>query len=129
MPSRLNAFHSFKFMYLIFRWIVNALALLLITAFVPGFGVSSFYTALIAALVLGIVNTLIRPLLSVLTLPVTVLTFGLFSFVINALMILLTSTIVKGFTVAGFVPAVLAAVSLWIINMLAHWLIEKAKVS
>jgi len=116
-------------MYIIFRWIVNALALLLIAAFVPGFGVSSFYTALIAALVLGIVNTLIRPLLLVLTLPVTVLTLGLFSFVVNALMILLTSTIVKGFTVAGFVPAVLAAVSLWVINLFAHWLIEKAKVS
>src|SRR3989338_9065764 len=97
-------------MYLIFRWIVNALALLLISSFVPGFGVSSFYTALIAALVLGIVNTLIRPLILVLTLQVTILTLGLFSFVVNALMILLTSTIVKGFTVSGFVPAVLAAV-------------------
>lgn len=113
--------------YLIFRWIINALALLLVAYVVPGFGVASLYTALIAALVLGLVNALVRPLLFVLTLPVTILTLGLFTFVLNALMIWLVSTIVKGFTVDGFVPALLAAVILWLVSLLTNWLIEQAK--
>ncbi len=114
-------------MYLIFRWIMNALALLVAAAIVPGFGVASFYAALVGALVLGIVNTLIRPLLFVLTLPVNILTFGLFSFVLNALMLLLVGTIVKGVEVGGFVTAILAALVIWIVNALTYWLIEKAK--
>ena len=72
--------------YLLFRWVINAIALLVVANVVPGFGVSTFYTALIAALVLGLVNALIRPLLFILTLPVTILTLGLFTFVLNALM-------------------------------------------
>lgn len=113
--------------YLIFRWIINALALLLVAYLVPGFGVATLYTALIAALVLGLVNALVRPLLFVLTLPVTILTLGLFTFVLNALMIWLVSTIVKGFTVEGFVPALLAAVILWVVSLLTNWLIEQAR--
>lgn len=114
-------------MYLIFRWIMNALALLIAAAVVPGFGIASFYTALIGALVLGIVNTLIRPILFVLTLPVNLLTFGLFSFVLNALMLWLVGTIVKGFAVEGFVAALLAALIIWVVNSITYWLIEKAK--
>lgn len=113
--------------YIIFRWIINAVALLFVAYVVPGFGVATFYTALIAALVLGLVNALIRPLLFILTLPVTILTLGLFTFVINALMIWLVSTIVKGFEVSGFVPAILAAVVLWIISLITNWLIDQAK--
>ena len=113
--------------YLLFRWVINAVALLVVANVVPGFGVSTFYTALIAALVLGLVNALIRPLLFILTLPVTILTLGLFTFVLNALMILLVSTIVKGFTVEGFVPALLAALLLWVISLGTNWLIKEAK--
>jgi putative membrane protein len=115
--------------YLIFRWIINALALVVVANVVPGFGLETFYNALIAALILGLVNALIRPLLFVLTLPVTVLTLGLFTFVINALMIWLASTIVQGFVVDGFVPALLAAIVLWIISLLTNWFIEKVKES
>ncbi len=115
--------------YLLFRWVVNAIALLIVANVVPGFGVSTFYTALIAALVLGLVNALIRPLLFILTLPVTILTLGLFTFVLNALMILLVSTIVKGFTVEGFVPALLVALLLWVISLGTNWLIKEAKQS
>lgn len=113
--------------YLILRWILNALALLLVAYVVPGFGVASLYTALIAALVLGLANALIRPLLFILTLPVTILTLGLFTFVLNALMIWLVSTIVKGFTIEGFVPALLAAIILWVVSIITNWLIDQAK--
>lgn len=113
--------------YLLFRWILNAIALLFVAYVVPGFGVSSLYTALIAALILGLVNALVRPLLFILTLPVTILTLGLFTFVLNALMILLVSTIVKGFTVDGFVPALLGAIVLWGISMMTNWIIDEAK--
>ncbi|TAL50271.1 phage holin family protein [Patescibacteria group bacterium] len=115
--------------YLLFRWVINALALLIVANIVPGFGVDTFYSALIAALVLGLVNALIRPLLFILTLPVTILTLGLFTFVINAFMILLVSTIVKGFTVEGFVPALLAALLLWVISLATNWIIKEARES
>ncbi len=115
--------------YILFRWVINAAALVVVASVVPGFGVGSFYNALIAALVLGLVNALVRPLVFILTLPVTVVTLGLFAFVINALMIWLVSTIVKGFEVSGFVPALLAALILWIISLLTNWLIRQAKES
>ncbi len=113
--------------YLLFRWILNALALLFVAYVVPGFGVESFYTALIAAIILGLVNALVRPLLFILTLPVTILTLGLFSFVVNALMLWLVSTIVKGLTIDGFVPALLGAIVLWAISLLTNWVIAQAK--
>lgn len=113
--------------YLIFRWVINAIALLFVAYLVPGFFVESFYNALIAALVLGLVNALIRPILFVLTLPITILTLGLFTFVINAFMIWFVSTVVDGFDVAGFTTALLAAIILWMISLTTNWLIEKAK--
>lgn len=115
--------------YLIFRWVINAIALLVVASIVPGFGIESFYNALIAALILGLVNALVRPLLFILTLPVTILTLGLFTFVINALMIWLVSTIVEGFIITGFVPAFFAALILWVISMFTNWLINQAEES
>lgn len=113
--------------YLLLRWVLNALALILVAYLVPGFGVATLYTALIAALVLGLANAIVRPLLFILTLPVTILTLGLFTFVLNALMIWFVSTIVKGFTVEGFVPALLAAVVLWLVSLVTNWLFDQAK--
>ncbi|MEK7614818.1 MAG: phage holin family protein [Patescibacteria group bacterium] len=114
-------------MQILLRWVLNALALVLVAYLVPGFLIASFYSALIAALVLGLVNALIRPLLFLLTLPVTIVTLGLFTFVINALMILLASTIVKGFVVSGFVPALLAAIILWAVSLATNWLINQTQ--
>ena len=111
---------------ILFRWVLNAIALIVITNLVPGFSIDTFFHALIAALVLGFVNALIRPVLFILTLPVTILTLGLFAFVLNALMILLASTIVKGFVVTGFVPALLAALLLWVISIVTNWMIKRA---
>lgn len=116
-------------MKLIFRWLINAIALLLVANIVPGFGVDTFYTALIAALVLGLVNALIRPILLILTLPINILSLGLFTFVINALMVWLMSTIVKGVTVTGFMAAFLAAVFLWVVSMGTNWLVKHAEES
>jgi putative membrane protein len=113
-------------MELLLRWLLNALALLVVANMVPGIHIDTFYHALIAALVLGLANALIRPILFVLTLPVTILTLGLFALVINALMILFASTIVKGFTVTGFGPAFLAAIGLWIMSLLTNWFIQQS---
>jgi putative membrane protein len=95
---------------LLLVWLINALALLALPYLVPSVQVDSFITALIAALLLGFVNTLIRPLLVLLTLPVTVVTLGLFVFVINGLLFWFVASFVKGFSVAGFWSAVLGAI-------------------
>ncbi len=116
-------------MSLILRWILNALALLAAAYIIPGFHVQSFYAALIAALILGLVNALVRPIVLILTLPVTIVTLGLFVFVVNALMLWLVSTIVKGITIDGFVPALMAAVFLWIVGLATNWLIKHANES
>ncbi len=86
-------------------WAINAAALLVLPMLFSSIKVESFGTALIVVLVLGLINTLIRPLLVLLTLPVTILTLGLFIFVINALLFLFVADLVPGFTVGGFWPA------------------------
>lgn len=108
---------------LIARWIINAAALLLVAYLYPGVAVESFGTALIAALVLGLVNAIIRPLLVILTLPVTLLTLGLFLFVINALCFWLVAEVVKGFTVSGFGAALIGSILYSIITLLTSWLL------
>lgn len=110
---------------LILRWILNALALLLVARIVPGFQVDSFYIALIVALVLGLVNATIRPVLLILTLPITILTLGLFAFVINALMIVFVASFVQGFAVAGFGSALAAGLLLWLISLITNLLFDR----
>ena len=109
---------------MLFRWVVNAAALLGIAYWVPGFSVDSIWTAVIAALVLGLVNAILRPFLLVLTLPITVLTLGLFTIVINALMLWLASSMVNGFSIDTFFTAALAAILLWIVSMATNWLVK-----
>jgi putative membrane protein len=96
-------------MKLIVRWMLLAAALLLVAYLYPGVTVSSFGSAMIAALVLGLLNTLLRPLLILLTLPVTLLTLGLFLFVINAAMFYLAARVLDGFAVSGFVAALIGS--------------------
>src|SRR5881628_730648 len=103
---------------LLLVWLINALALLALPYLVPSVQVDSFYTALVAALLLGLINTLIRPLLVLLTLPVTILTLGLFIFVINGLLFWFAGSFVPGFTVAGFWPAVFGAIVYSVISWL-----------
>ena len=87
---------------LLVLWLINSLALLTVAYVLPGIDVADFTTAMIAAVVLGLVNAFIRPLLILLTLPVTLLTLGLFIFVINGLLFWMVGSWLDGFTVAGF---------------------------
>lgn len=112
-------------MRLLLRWIISAGTLMLIAYYLPGIKVGGFYTALVAALVLGLLNAIIRPIVHVFALPITILTLGLFSLVINALMIWLTSSIVKGFEVAGFWPAFWAALIMCLVGWVTNSLLKK----
>jgi putative membrane protein len=96
-------------MKIIVRWMLLAAALLLVAHLYPGVTVASFGAALIAAFVLGLLNTLVRPLLVLLTLPVTLLTLGLFLFVINALMFWAGASLLDGFNVSGFTAALIGS--------------------
>jgi len=89
-------------MSMILQWVINALSLLIIAWLMPSIHVRSFGTALIVAAVLGLINVIIRPVLLLLTLPVTFITLGLFIFVINALCFWLAASLLKGFEVSGF---------------------------
>jgi putative membrane protein len=108
---------------LLARWILNAAALLLVAYLYPGVMVETFFAALIAALVLGLVNAVVRPILVLLTLPVTILTLGLFLFVINALLFWFVAEIVQGFRVTGFVAALLGSLLYSVITLVTSWLL------
>ena len=110
-------------MRLLLIWVINALTLLAIPYLVPSVSVDSFYIALITALVLGLVNTVIRPLLVLLTLPISVVTLGLFILVINGLMFWFVASFVDGFHVAGFWAAFWGALAYSVISTLASWLL------
>src|SRR5271169_6205916 len=103
-------------MTLLLVWLINAVALLALKYLLSSISVDSFMAALIAALVLGLINTFIRPLLILLTLPVTLLTLGLFIFVINGLLFWFVGSFVPGFHVAGFWSAVFGAILYSIIS-------------
>lgn len=107
---------------ILIRIIATAGALLLMARYVPGISISSFYIAVIVALLWGVISFTLRPLLVLLTLPINLLTLGLFTFVINALLFWFLATFVAGFSVAGFVPALEGSFLLscvgWILNAL-----------
>ena len=103
-------------MRLLLTWLINALALLALKYIMPSITVDSFVTALIVAIVLGFINTLIRPIFVILTLPVTILTLGLFIFVINGLLFWAVGSFVPGFHVDGFWSGVFGAIIYSIIS-------------
>lgn len=113
------------YMRLLLRWLISAVTLMLIAYYLPGVAVASFYAALIAALILGLLNALVRPLLLLLTLPVNIITLGLFTFVINALVFWLASSIAKGFYVDGFWPAFWGALIMWLVGVITNSLLKK----
>jgi putative membrane protein len=98
---------------------------MLVAYYVPGIAVVSFYAALITALILGLINAIIRPLAVLLTLPVNILTLGLFTLVINALMFWLASSVVKGFYVSGFAAAFWGALIMWLVGWVINDLLKK----
>lgn len=112
-------------MKLLLRWVISACALLLATRVVPGFEVENFYYALVAAFVLGLLNAIVRPVLILLTLPVTLVTLGLFTFVINGVLVWFMSTFIEGVDVTGFVPALAVAIILWAIGTVTNWMLKE----
>ena len=112
-------------MKLLTRWLLLAAALLLVAHLYPGVRVASFGAAMGAALVLGLFNTLVRPLLVLLTLPVTVLTLGLFLFVINALMFWAAAGLLTGFNVTGFGAALVGSLIYSLCGMVIDVAIER----
>jgi putative membrane protein len=107
-------------MEILINWIVNAMVIFSVAYLMPGVHVASFLAALVVALVLGIINAFIKPVLIILTLPITILTLGLFALVLNALLILLVSKLVPGFTVDGFLWAFVFGIVLSIANTVVH---------
>jgi putative membrane protein len=104
-------------MGLLVQWLLSAIALLIVSRIVPGFRVDGLWPALIASLVIGLLNATVGVILKIITFPFSIITLGLFLLVINGLMILLASSIVRGFTVRGFVPAFFGAVVLALLGM------------
>ncbi|MGA6986082.1 MAG: phage holin family protein [Terriglobales bacterium] len=114
-------------MRLLLHWILSALAVWIVAKIVPGISVSGPTAALIAALVIGLINATLGLLLKILTFPLTILTLGLFWFVINAIMLELAASLVRGFEVRGFVPALIGAVVLSLVSSVLQWLIMPSR--
>lgn len=116
-------------MNLIISLVLNAFALIATAYLVPGFHVTGFKTALLAAIVLGIINTFIKPVLSFLTAPLTFVTFGLFAFVVNAVVLWLASLIVRGVVIESALSAIVAAAVLSIISTILAMLLKDVEVA
>jgi putative membrane protein len=110
-------------MYLLLNWLLSALSLLIVCHIVPGFQMASFGTALIAALVIGLFNATIGFLLKIVTFPLTVVTLGLFLFVVNALMLWWASKLVDGFQITSFGSALLGAIVLALVHLVLRRLL------
>ena len=110
-------------MKLVGRLLINILALLVVSYLVPGFILVNWRAAIAAAIVIGIVNTLIKPVFQLIALPISIMTFGIAAFLINVTLLWLTSQLVPGFEIANFVTAMIASVVLslvsWFLNRLA----------
>jgi putative membrane protein len=112
-------------MKILIRLFVNAFVILLLSYYMPGIEASGFYAAVIAALVLGIINLIIKPIILFFTMPLNILTLGLFTFIINGLLFWFTSTIVKGFDIDGFMPALYSAFILTVVGWIMHIILDK----
>lgn len=107
-------------MSLIIRWVINALALLIVSRILPGIHVTGFGAALIAVVIIGLVNALVKPILVILTLPLTIVTLGIFLIILNALMLWIAGNITPDFRVEGFGTAILGSILLSIVSTILH---------
>jgi len=112
-------------MSLLIRWAASAIALYIVTQFVPGVSASGVQATLLAALVIGLVNATLGSLIKLLTLPIGCLTLGISSLIVNALMFWLASNFVSGFHVTGFVPALLGSIALSIVGTAVDFLLNQ----
>jgi putative membrane protein len=113
-------------MRLLLSWLLSAIALLIVSHLVPGFHVNGLLPALIAAVVIGLLNATVGLFLKIVTIPLSILTLGIFLLVINGAMILLASAVVPGFHVSGFGPAFWGALVLALLGMLIRALVKDA---
>ena len=104
----------------IIKWVLFALALILVAKITPGVEISSFIAAMIAIAVIGLINVFIKPIITILTLPINILTLGLFTFIINAALFGLTAFLVPGFSVGGFFPAIVGSILFSIFSMIIN---------
>jgi putative membrane protein len=126
LHQRENQISEEKTMRLLLQWILTAIALLIVSRIVPGFHVDGLWPALIAALVIGLLNATVGLLLKIITFPLSILTLGIFLLVINGIMILVASDIVRGFHVYGFAPAFWGAVVLALLGMVIRAVVKEA---
>ena len=110
-------------MRILLKWLVNAVSLLIVAHLVSGFRVHGFIDALIAALVIGLVNATLGTILKILTFPLTIVTLGLFLIVINAAMLKLAANVTPGFEVSTWTAAILGAIVLTLVSSFLHWLV------
>jgi len=108
----------------LFRWMATALAIGVVAQILPGIQVDGPWAVIVAALLLGLVNATLRPILILLTLPISLVTFGLFALVINGAMLALVASVVKGVHVAGFGSAVLGGLLISLVGSLLSWLLR-----
>lgn len=109
-------------MALIIRLLINTLAIYIASLIIPGVQLGGLQSAVVVAIVLGVINAVVRPVLLLLTLPINFLTLGLFTFFVNALMVLLTSYIVEGFDVASLLPALLFSILISLVSSVLTWI-------
>lgn len=112
---------------LLVKWVVSALAFLALPYIITGITVKGFGIALVLALLWGLINITIKPILLILTLPINFLTFGIFTFIINGFLLWLLGGLIKGFEVKGFLAAVLGALVLSAVSSLMHWLFHRSE--
>jgi putative membrane protein len=112
-------------MRILLNWLVSAVAIWAVAQIVPGFHISGLGSALIAVVVIGLVNATLGILLKILTLPLTIVTLGIFWWVINALMLWVASSFVPGFVITSFGSAFVGAIVLALVNMLFHWMLPR----
>lgn len=105
---------------LITRILLGALALLLVAKIVPGVSIGGFYSAVIAAVILGVLNAIVKPVLVILTLPITIVTLGLFIFVINAGLFMFAASFIEGFAVDGFVAALFGSLIVSVVTTIGN---------
>jgi len=108
---------------LLISWLISTISLIIVGMIVPGFEVESFGSALIAAVVIGLINATVGLFLKIITIPISILTFGIFLLVINALMLMFASSLLSGFTVTGFWAAFFGAIVLALVNMVLRGII------
>lgn len=108
--------------HFLLTWLATAVALLITAKIVPGFFISNFTTALVASFVIGLINAFVRPILAFLSLPITLISFGLFTFVLNALTLWLASALTPGFEIRNFGSALLGSIVLAIVSSIISYL-------